>query len=142
MRKYEKPLVLMADDDEDDCMLARDAFEESQAPGDFCCVQDATELLNYLLGSGKYGERARAPLPALIILDLNMPGKDGRQALREIKSIPALQNIPVVILTTTREDKDIAFSREMGANSIITKPAEFEKWVEMMKSLAQSWLVR
>ncbi len=132
----------MADDDDDDCMLARDAFEESQAPGDFFCVQDGTELLNYLLCSGKYGERAQAPLPTLIILDLNMPRKDGRQALREIKSIPALQNIPIVVLTTTSEEKDIAFSREMGANCLITKPAEFEEWIEMMKSLAEGWLVR
>lgn len=142
MNPLEIPVVLMADDDEDDCLLARDAFEESKAPGAFHCVEDGIELLDYLSSSGRRGEKNRTRLPALILLDLNMPRKDGRQALREIKSIPAFKNIPIVVLTTSREEKDIAFSRDMGADSFITKPATFGEWLEMMRSLAQSWLSR
>ena len=81
-----------------------------------------------------------SPLPSLILLDLNMPRKDGRQALKEIKSTAALQNIPVVVLTTSREEKDIVFSREMGADSFITKPSSFGEWVKMMKSLTNDYL--
>lgn len=124
-------MVLMADDDADDCMLAREAFMESGAQATFSCVEDGMELMEYLsLHSG----------PSLILLDLNMPRKDGRAALVEIKSQPLLRSIPVVILTTSREQRDIDFTIRAGADSFITKPASFDKWVEMMKSLAQTWL--
>jgi two-component system response regulator len=126
------PLVLMADDDDDDCALAKDAFEQSGVRGSIQCVEDGIILMEYLSGSGS--------LPALILLDLNMPRKDGRQVLREIKLIPELERVPIVVLTTSQEEKDIAFSRQMGAKSFITKPARFSEWVEMMKSLAADWL--
>jgi CheY-like chemotaxis protein len=122
----------MADDDDDDCILAKDAFKESGANGAIHCVENGIELMDYLHGSGRP--------PALILLDLNMPRKDGRQALREIKSFPALQTIPVVVLTTSREEKDVAYCREMGANSFITKPTAFSEWVKMMKSLTDRYL--
>jgi CheY-like chemotaxis protein len=125
-------VVVMADDDDDDCMLAKDAFRKSGASAAFHCVENGIELLDYLSCPG--------PLPALILLDLNMPRKDGRQALREIKAIPAFRSIPVVVFTTSREEKDIAYSRELGANSFVTKPVTFGEWVEMMRSLAQNWL--
>jgi len=140
LKSDERPVVLMADDDDDDCLLARDAFEQSKARGAFYCVEDGVELLEYLSGSGKEGEEDRSSLPALILLDLNMPRKDGRQALMEIKSIPTFKDIPIVVLTTSREEKDIAFSRDMGADSFITKPAAFDEWIEIMKSLADTWL--
>ena len=133
-------MVLMADDDDDDCMLARDAFEESKASGAFHCVEDGVELLAYLSGFSKEGREDQSSLPALILLDLNMPRKDGRQALMEIKSSPTFRNIPIVVLTTSREEKDMDFSRDMGANGFITKPAAFDDWIEMMKSLAHTWL--
>jgi CheY-like chemotaxis protein len=133
-------LVLMAEDDEDDCVLAKDAFKESKAPGCLQCVEDGIELLDYLLRSGGGEQSSEAPLPAVILLDLNMPRKDGRQALREIKANPSLQRIPVVVLTTSQEEKDIAFSREMGADSFITKPASFAEWVAIMRALAENWL--
>jgi CheY-like chemotaxis protein len=126
------PLVLMADDDDDDCALAKDAFEQSGVSGTIECVEDGIILMEHLSGSGT--------LPALILLDLNMPRKDGRQVLREIKLIPDLKSVPIVVLTTSQEEKDIAFSRQMGAKSFITKPARFSEWVEMMKSLAADWL--
>jgi CheY-like chemotaxis protein len=138
LKSLETPVVLMADDDDDDCLLAREAFEECGAPGAFHCVENGIELLDYLFRSGKYEVRSDVPLPALILLDLNMPLKDGRQALREIKSIPELRNIPIVVLTTSREEKDILYTREMGADSFITKPALFSEWVGIMKLLTEN----
>lgn len=133
MKTHEKQVILMADDDDDDCMLARDAFEESGGRGAFSCVEDGIELLDYLFHSGA--------VPSLILLDLNMPRKDGRQTLKEIKSHPVFKDIPLVVLTTSREEKDIAFSREMGANAFFTKPGSFSEWVKIMKSLTEDWLV-
>ena len=138
--EIERPTVLMADDDADDCMLAKDAFEETKAQGTFLCVEDGDELLNYLFTSVEDRAEELRSLPALILLDLNMPRKDGRQALSEIKSVPAFRDIPVVVLTTSREETDIVFSREMGAESFITKPNRFDQWVRMMKELADRWL--
>jgi CheY-like chemotaxis protein len=132
-------IVLMADDDEEDCLLAKEAFEASGADGAFCCVDDGMELMEYL------SERSRPEaneLPDLILLDLNMPRKDGREALLEIKTEPALKHIPIVILTTSAEEKDISFSLKAGADSFITKPATFGEWVNIMKSLAKHWLGR
>lgn len=129
--------VLMADDDAEDCMLATEAFRESGAKAEFSCVENGIELMNYL--SEHSGDETNR-LPALILLDLNMPRKDGREALVEIKTEPALRQIPIVILTTSEEQEDITFSLGAGAESFITKPATFDEWVEMMKSLAKSWL--
>jgi len=127
-----EPLILMADDDDDDCTLARNALRESGARGAMRCIENGMELMDYLSRS--------EPAPVLILLDLNMPIKDGRQALKEIKATPAFQHIPVVVFTTSREIKDIAYSVEMGAQSFITKPNTFGEWVSVMKSLADRWL--
>jgi len=127
------PLILMADDDNDDCMLARDAFQFSGARGTMDFVDDGIELIKYLSRSDI--------LPALILLDLNMPRKNGRQALKEVKSIPAFQNIPVVVLTTSREENDFVYCRETGANLFITKPASFSEWIEIMRYIAETWLL-
>ena len=129
--------VLMADDDPEDCMLAMEAFRESGAKAAFACVEDGIELMTYL--SERSSHEAKG-LPDLILLDLNMPKKDGREALIEIKAEPALQRIPIVILTTSGMQRDIDFSMQAGAESFITKPATFDEWVEMMKSLVESWL--
>lgn len=138
MEEKHQYAVLMADDDEEDCILAREAFSESGARATFSCVEDGVELMGYL------SERERSEtngLPTLILLDLNMPRKDGREALLEIKGDSALRHIPIVILTTSKEEKDISFTMHAGANSFITKPATFEEWVEIMKSLVELWLV-
>ena len=138
MERKDQYAILMADDDEEDCLLAAEAFAESGARAAFSCVLDGIELMQHLSARSlsQTGE-----LPNLILLDLNMPRKDGREALREIKADPALQHIPIVILTTSKEEKDIAFSMKAGAESFVTKPTTFEDWVEIMKSLAGSWLV-
>jgi len=132
--------VLMVDDDAEDCMLATEAFRESGVKAAFSCVGNVVELTNYL--SEYLAARGARRLPDLILLDLNMPKKDGRAALVEIKSAPALQHIPIVILTTSQEQKDIAFTVKNGAESFITKPATFDEWVEIMRSLAEGWLER
>ncbi|MFZ2632454.1 MAG: response regulator [Desulfosalsimonadaceae bacterium] len=138
MATNDQKIVLMADDDIEDCMLATDAFEISGAKAAFACVEDGLELMDYLSDPSRFGARG---LPDLILLDLNMPRKDGREALLEIKAEPAFRNIPIVILSTSKEDKDITFSMNAGANSFITKPAIFDEWVKIMKSLAEVWLV-
>jgi CheY-like chemotaxis protein len=128
LKTREAPVVVMADDDDDDCLLARDAFEESGNQGIFLCLENGQELMDYLFGSDI--------LPSLILLDLNMPKKDGRQALKEIKSNPAFQSIPIVVFTTSQEEQDILYAREMGADHFITKPPTFGEWVGVMKMLA------
>ena len=137
MPKNNHKTVLMADDDQEDCMLATEAFRDSGVKASFSCVEDGMELLDYL---SVHSDPESKGLPALILLDLNMPRKDGRTALVEIKSQPTLRHIPIVILTTSREPRDIDFASQAGADSFITKPPTFDEWVEMMKSLAEKWL--
>lgn len=131
-------VILMADDDADDRMLARDAMEESRLSNPFFFVEDGQELMEYLRHEGKYTKQP-APRPGLILLDLNMPRKDGRQALREIKSDPHLRRIPVVVLTTSKTEEDILRSYDLGANSYITKPVTFDRLVEIVRTLGVYW---
>ncbi|HXG48612.1 MAG TPA: response regulator [Methylomirabilota bacterium] len=139
MSAVAKPtVILMAEDDPDDRLLARDALAECQMPNELHFVENGEELVEYLRGRGRYAE-AQMPRPGLILLDLNMPRKDGREALREIKEDPALRTIPVVVLTTSQADRDIDRIYELGANSFITKPASFEALVGIMKSLGHYW---
>lgn len=130
--------ILMADDDADDRMLAEDAMRESRLGNAFRCVEDGQELMDYLMRSGKYVQ-GDAPRPGLILLDLNMPRKDGRQALQEIKSNPELRRIPVVILTTSKTEEDVLRSYDLGANSFITKPVTFDGLVNIVRTLGNYW---
>jgi two-component system, response regulator len=130
--------ILMADDDEDDRMLALDAVRESRLGNAFHCVEDGQELMDYLNHAGRYAA-GDLPRPGLILLDLNMPRKDGRQALQEIKSNPALRRIPVVILTTSKTEEDILRAYDLGANSFITKPVTFDRLVDIVRTLGQYW---
>jgi CheY-like chemotaxis protein len=132
-------LILMAEDDSDDQLLVRDALAETGFGLDLRFVGNGVELMDYLHQKNSYGQPASAPAPGLIILDLNMPRKDGREALREIKSDPELKKIPVVVLTTSTAEPDIARAYELGANSFISKPVAFELLVSKMKSLSQYW---
>src|SRR3954468_6730388 len=135
-----KPIViLLADDDEEDRMLAADALEESRVVNDLRFVEDGDELLDYLYRRGRYSDDGSAPSPGLILLDLNMPRKDGREALREIKSDPELKKIPVVVLTTSKADTDIGNIYELGANSFISKPVTFDSLVNVMKVIKSYW---
>jgi CheY-like chemotaxis protein len=129
--------VLMADDDDEDCFLAKEALEATGTKAGFSSVQDGLELMSNLV------ERARTNpegLPNVILLDLNMPRKHGREVLLEIKSEPELQHIPIVILTTSEEEEDMVFTRKAGADTFMTKPNTFVEWVELMKSVSECWL--
>jgi len=133
-------VILMADDDADDRLLAKDAFQECQLHRDLEFVENGEELMDYLRHRGKYAARKDELLPGLILLDLNMPRKDGREALQEIKGDPELRRIPVVVFTTSRADTDIGRVYDLGANSFITKPVAFDALVGVMRALSQYWL--
>ena len=131
--------ILIADDDIDDCEMIRDALKESRLLNDLYFVKDGEDLMSYLHHQGKYEDREKYPQPGLILLDLNMPRKDGREALKEIKGDEHLRQIPVVILTTSQAEEDIFRTYNLGVNSFITKPVAFENLVQIMRDLGQYW---
>jgi CheY-like chemotaxis protein len=131
--------ILLADDDPDDRQLTQDAFNENRLANKLVCVEDGEQLLDYLLRRGQYGGRPADDLPGLILLDLNMPRKDGREALKEIKAHPELRRIPIVVLTTSKAEEDILRSYDLGVNSYVTKPVTFKSLVELIKVLGQYW---
>jgi CheY-like chemotaxis protein len=131
--------ILMADDDPDDRMLTTDAFEEARLANDLHFVEDGEQLMDYLRRQGTYAELTGAPLPGLILLDLNMPKKDGREALAEIKADPDLRRIPVVVLTTSKTEEDILRTHDLGVNSFIIKPVTFESLVDVVRVLTRYW---
>jgi CheY-like chemotaxis protein len=131
--------IVLADDDADDRMLARDALAEARLANDLFFVNDGEELLDYLRHRGRYADRAAAPRPGLILLDLNMPRMDGREALAAIKADPELRRIPVVVLTTSKAEEDIYRTYDLGVNSFITKPVTFDGLVNVMRTLGTYW---
>ncbi len=132
-------ILLMAEDDPDDRLLTREALEETGFPNDLRFVEDGVELMEYLKRTGKYEYSDAAPRPALILLDLNMPKKDGREVLKEIKSDANLRRIPIVVLTTSNNDEDIKRSYDLGVSGYITKPVSLDALVEIMATLYQYW---
>ena len=136
-----KPItILMADDDEDDRLLTQDALAESRVLNELHFVEDGVELLEYLERKGKFEDKSISPRPGLILLDLNMPRMDGREALQVIKAHPNLKGIPVVILTTSKQEEDMVKGYNLGAASYITKPVTFDGLVELMKTLGKYWV--
>ncbi|MDX1931438.1 MAG: response regulator [Capsulimonadales bacterium] len=132
--------ILMADDDPDDRMLAEEALAECRIRNRMQFVEDGEALLDYLKRRGRYKDPAASPRPGLILLDWNMPRKSGAEALQEIKSEPDLRSIPVIVLTTSNAEEDIAQAYQLGANSYITKPVTFDGLVEVMRGLKLFWL--
>lgn len=130
---------MLADDDPDDRMLTRDAFEESRLRNTLEMVEDGEELMDYLHNRGKYSGEGAKPRPGLILLDLNMPRKDGREALKEIKSCPELRRIPVIVLTTSKAEEDILRTYDLGVNSFVIKPVTFEALVDVLKTIGKYW---
>jgi CheY-like chemotaxis protein len=132
--------ILLADDDEDDRQLTRDALEDSRLANDMRTVADGQELMDYLKREGPYADPAvDAPRPGIILLDLNMPKKDGREALAEIKADESLRRIPVVVLTTSKDEEDIVRTYNLGVNSFITKPVTFGGLVDVMQTWERYW---
>ncbi len=141
MNKRPRPItILMADDDPDDRQMTQEAFAESRLANDLRFVQDGVELMDYLQRRGRYADPASSPRPGLILLDLNMPRKDGREALAEIKADLRLRNIRVVILTTSKAEEDILRSYHLSAASYVMKPVTFEAMVEIVRTLGKYWL--
>ena len=132
-------VILMADDDEDDILLTQKALNQGKLLNKLYCVRDGEELLDYLFHRGAYTDGAEAPRPGVILLDLNMPKKDGREALKEIKAHPDVKDIPIVVFTTSKAEEDIYRSYRLGVNSFITKPVTFERLVEVMQMLGKYW---
>ena len=133
--------ILICDDDEDDRFLTAQALGDARVSNDIRFVEDGEQLLDYLYQRGAFGgEMGKAPRPGLILLDLNMPRMDGREALKLIKGDVTLRDIPVIVLSTTRPDDDIARTYLFGANSFISKPVTFSKLVDAMHTLGQYWV--
>lgn len=141
MTAQPRPIVILcAEDDPDDRALMADALEESKLANRVEFVEDGVELLDYLRRRGRFSPPTPAPRPGLILLDLNMPRKDGREALAEIKADPALRQIPVVILTTSNAEADVFRSYDTGANSYIVKPVSFDRLVDVIRELGRYWV--
>ncbi|MCO5051267.1 MAG: response regulator [Verrucomicrobiae bacterium] len=139
MNRDRNYLILMAEDDADDRLLVQDAFAECGATDAVRFVTDGEELVDYLLRRGRYEPEGESPRPDLILLDLNMPRKDGREALKEIRAHAALRGVPVVVFTTSRAHTDITRVYDLGANSFVTKPAEFDELVSTISQLTGYW---
>ncbi|MDP2387778.1 MAG: response regulator [Bacteroidota bacterium] len=131
--------ILIADDDADDQMLIIDALKESRLKNNVQCVENGEELMDYLRNTGKYTDKKKYPAPGIILLDLNMPKKDGREALKEIRADENLKRIPIIILTTSQAEEDVLKTYNLGANSFITKPVTFIAMVEVMNKLKNYW---
>jgi CheY-like chemotaxis protein len=130
--------ILLADDDEEDRELARDALQDSRLANEMKFVVDGQDLLDYLRHEGRWAEQY-APRPGIILLDLNMPKMDGREALAEMKADDSLRRIPVVVLTTSKDEADVLSSYDLGVSSFITKPVTFGGLVDVMKTWTQYW---
>ena len=131
--------ILMADDDLDDRTFAAEAITESRIDGHLDFVTDGEQLLDYLRRRGQFRNLEGDRLPDLILLDLNMPRMDGREALNAIRADPALRHLPVVILTTSKSDDDVFNSYDIGANSYVIKPSSYEDLVQLMKDIGRYW---
>ncbi len=131
--------ILIADDDAEDRMLIKDALIESRLKNGLHFVEDGEELLDYLHNKEKFSDIEKFPKPGIILLDLNMPRMDGREALKEIKKDAKLRSIPVVVLTTSKAEEDILKTYNLGVSSFITKPVTFEGLVDVMKTLNKYW---
>ena len=131
--------ILLADDDEDDRLLTHEALAENRLANDLREVRDGTELLDYLHRRGAYAAPGAAPRPGLILLDLNMPKMDGREALQQIKADPGLRTIPIVVLTTSQVEEDIYRTYDLGVNSFISKPVTFVGLVAAMQAIGRYW---
>jgi len=138
--KKESVVILLVEDDEDDIRLTERAFKKGRLLNRLCVVRDGEEAMEFLEHRGRYADAEQAPEPGIILLDLNMPRMGGREVLRKIKESPCLRHIPVVVLTTSDQKNDVQECYENGANSFITKPVEFNNFLEAVVTLSKYWL--
>lgn len=139
MTKKRPIVILIADDDAEDRMLIQEALDESRLKNQIQFVENGEELMDYLRNSNNYADKEKYPTPGLILLDLNMPKKDGREAMKEIKADDTLRLIPIVVLTTSKAEEDVLRTYDLGVSSFITKPVTFSALVEVMKTLSKYW---
>jgi two-component system, response regulator len=132
--------ILLVEDNQMDVELTLDAFREARLSNTIHVTRNGQEALDYLFGRGKYAEPERHPLPDLVLLDLKMPGVDGFEVLRQIKSTTGLKRLPVIILTSSKEEGDRAMSYDHGANSYLVKPVSFEGFLDVVRSIGDYWL--
>jgi two-component system, response regulator len=132
-------VILLADDDADDREMTAKALQKNRLANDFYAVADGVELMDFLHHRGRYAPPALSPTPGLILLDLNMPKKDGREALAEIKADSTLRRIPVVVITTSKAEEDVVRAYELGGASFISKPITLPGLVEAMSVLGKYW---
>jgi len=132
--------ILLVEDNRMDVELTLDAFREAHLANTIHVAWNGQHALDYMFGRGEYADRAKFPLPAIILLDLKMPGIDGFQVLREIKAAEKLKRIPVIILTSSKEEGDRALSYDNGANSYLVKPVSFEGFLEVVKQIEDYWI--
>jgi CheY-like chemotaxis protein len=133
------PILLIAEDDPDDRQWIQEALVETHALVEIHFVEDGEDLMDYLYHRGKYKSTSTLSYPGLILLDLNMPKKDGREALKDIKSDPRLRHIPIVILTTSKSKEDVFRTYDLGANSVILKPLKYSGYLDILRTLRQYW---
>ena len=131
--------IVMADDDEDDQLLTKDALEEGRLFNPLFFVDDGQELIEFLRNEGNYQDKKKYPRPGLILLDLNMPRMSGLDALEIIKTDPSLKTIPIIILTTSQQESEVAQTYARGANSFVVKPVRFEDMVSILKAIGEYW---
>ena len=124
--------VLLVEDDPGDTLMIREAFAENKVRNELACVADGVQAMQYLRREGEYAD---APRPDLILLDLNLPRKDGREVLAEIKGDESLRSIPVVVLTTSQAEEDVLRSYDLHANAYVTKPVDFERFIEVVRQI-------
>ena len=139
MKNGKRITILVADDDEDDRLMTKEAFEEVKILNDLIFVKDGVELMDYLHRRGQYADPEQSPRPGLILLDLNMPRMDGREALQEIKKNDQFRSIPVTIFTTSKAEQDIVRSYNLGVNCFITKPVTYSGLVDVVTKLNNFW---
>ncbi len=133
-------LILLVEDNEADIDLTLDAFREAHLDNEIHVCRNGQEALDYLLGEGEYADRAAHPLPDLVLLDLKMPGVDGHEVLRRVKGAETVKRLPVIILTSSREEGDRALSYDNGANSYLVKPVTFEGFIDVARKVGEYWL--
>ena len=132
--------ILLVEDNRMDIELTLDAFRNRHLGNTIAVVTDGEEALDYVFGRGKYGDRGANPVPDLILLDLKMPKMDGFEVLRQLKAASGVKRIPVVILTSSKEEGDRAMSYDCGANSYLVKPVSFDGFLEVVKQIDDYWL--
>lgn len=140
MNKRKSISILIAEDDADDRLLIEDALHDARLANDLYFVEDGEQLMDFLYCRGQYADRKAAEEPGIILLDLNMPRKSGREALEEIKADGKLRHIPIVVLTTSKAEEDILRTYDLGVSGFIVKPVSFDAFVDAMKVVGKYWL--